>query len=115
MDTVRLELMAWVDYKEALKKTDLAIVPIGSVEQRGPHPPLCVKILKEYGVRVQKSVFECGRMNEKQFLRMKHRLEDKIDHGEDTVRFYPVCRDFLGKVEYSGTGRLPSSDGFKIV
>ena len=74
-----------------------------------------VKILKEYGVRVQKSVFECGRMTEKQFLRMKHRLEDRIDHGEDTVRYYPVCRDCLGKVEYSGTGRLPSDESFKVV
>jgi CRISPR-associated protein Cas2 len=74
-----------------------------------------VKILKEYGVRVQKSVFECGRLTEKQFLRMKHRLEDRIDHGEDTVRYYPVCRDCLAKVEYSGTGRLPSSEEFKVV
>jgi CRISPR-associated protein Cas2 len=74
-----------------------------------------VKVLKRFGVRVQKSVFECGRLTEKQFLKMKHLLEDQIDHGEDSVRYYPVCRDCLGKVEVSGTGRLPTSEDFKVV
>lgn len=74
-----------------------------------------VKIIKEYGVRAQKSVFECNRLTEKQLLRLKHRLEDRIDHGEDSVRYYPLCRHCLTRVEYSGTGRLPVSDEFKVV
>ena len=74
-----------------------------------------VKILKAYGVRVQKSVFECGRLTEQQFLKMKHSLEDNIDHGEDSVRYYPICRDCVGKVEFSGMGRLPIADEFKVV
>ena len=74
-----------------------------------------VKVLKRFGVRVQKSVFECGRLTEKQFLKMKRLLEDQIDHGEDSVRYYPVCRDCLGKVELSGDGRVPTSEDFKVV
>ena len=74
-----------------------------------------VKVLKRFGVRVQKSVFECGRLTEKQFLKMKRLLEDQIDHGEDSVRYYPVCRDCLGKVEVSGDGRVPKSQNFKVV
>jgi CRISPR-associated protein Cas2 len=74
-----------------------------------------VKVLKRFGVRVQKSVFECGRLTEKQFLKMKRLLEDQIDHGEDSVRYYPVCRDCLGKVEVSGDGRVPTSEDFKVV
>ncbi len=74
-----------------------------------------VKIIKEYGIRVQKSVFECSRLTEKQLLRLKHRLEERIDHGEDSVRYYPICRDCLAKVETSGAGRLPTVEGFKVV
>jgi len=66
-----------------------------------------VKIMKEYGYRVQKSVFECTRLSEEQFVKMKHRIEEHIDHGEDTVRYYFICRQCVAKVEFSGTGELP--------
>ncbi|MEI6262409.1 MAG: CRISPR-associated endonuclease Cas2 [Deltaproteobacteria bacterium] len=33
---------------------------------------------KKYGTRVQKSVFECPNLTEKQFLKLKHRIEDSI-------------------------------------
>ena len=74
-----------------------------------------VKIIKEYGHRVQKSVFECDQLTENQFLRMKHRLEDRIDHADDSVRYYPICRDCVGKAEYSGVGELPRVLKFKVV
>jgi CRISPR-associated protein Cas2 len=74
-----------------------------------------VKILKEYGCRVQKSVFECSRISEEQFLKMKHRIEERIDHGADTVRYYFICRQCLGKMEYSGIGELPTMLKYKVV
>ncbi|MBW2146446.1 MAG: creatininase family protein [Deltaproteobacteria bacterium] len=40
MENVRLEEMTWEDCKAALEETDLVIVPIGAVEQHGPHLPL---------------------------------------------------------------------------
>lgn len=74
-----------------------------------------VKVIKEYGIRVQKSVFECPRLTEGQLLRMKHRLEARIDHGSDSVRYYALCRDCLAKMEYSGTGALPEIRDFKLI
>jgi len=61
-----------------------------------------VKVLCGYGRRVQKSVFECQKLTEKQFLDMKHRIDDLIDQQQDTVRFYFLCKGCLGKVEWIG-------------
>lgn len=74
-----------------------------------------VKILKEYGVRVQKSVFECPIMTEHKFLRMKRRLEDAIDHTQDTVRYYYLCRGCVARVEFSGIGEEPVAEPFRVV
>jgi creatinine amidohydrolase len=35
-----LQEMSWVDVKEYLKTNDMAIIPLGSTEQHGPHLPL---------------------------------------------------------------------------
>ena len=61
-----------------------------------------VKVLCGYGRRVQKSVFECRQLTEKQFLEMKHRIDDLIDQQEDTVRFYFLCQGCLRRVEWIG-------------
>lgn len=73
------------------------------------------KVLKEYGVRVQKSVFECGSMTGEAFLKMKARLDSCIDDGEDTVRYYLLCRDCLKKMEHSGVGETPDPSTFRVV
>ena len=73
------------------------------------------KILKEYGRRVQKSVFECSDLKEEKFLRLKDRLEGCIDSTEDTIRYYFICRDCLRKVEYTGIGEAPATERFLIV
>jgi len=74
-----------------------------------------VKILKGYGVRVQKSVFECPRLSDKKFAAMKTRLDAEIDHGQDSFRFYPICRDCLAKTEFSGIGEEPDVRSFRVV
>lgn len=74
-----------------------------------------VKALKNHGGRVQKSVFECADMTEERFLELKSELEDFIDHTEDTVRYYPLCKGCLGRVEYSGVGDQPDPADFKVV
>lgn len=73
------------------------------------------KILKEYGERVQKSVFECSDLSEERFLKLKQRLEDCIDSSEDTVRYYFICQGCLKKVEYSGIGLPPQTADYKVV
>jgi len=74
-----------------------------------------VKVLKEYGSRVQKSVFECTDLSEKQLVKMIQRIEERIDHTVDSVRYYAVCRDCLRKMEFSGIGEGPSVGKFKVL
>lgn len=66
-----------------------------------------VKVLKGFGTRVQKSVFECPDLTEKKFLRLKDRLEGLIDFTTDSVRYYRQCRGCLGECELSGIGESP--------
>ena len=73
------------------------------------------KILKEYGERVQKSVFECPDLNEKKFLGLKTRMEDCIDNTEDTVRYYALCRGCIQKMEFSGIGSAPRTEKYRVV
>ncbi len=74
-----------------------------------------VKALKGYGVRVQKSVFECSGLTEKQFLKLKDRLDGLIDETTDSVRYYRLCAKCLKDVEVSGLGVYPRDDDFAIV
>jgi len=73
-----------------------------------------VKIIKAYGTRVQKSVFECASITEEQFLKMKQKLEDCIDNTQDSVRFYFLCKQCLSKMEYSGLGEAPEVVSYRV-
>jgi len=74
-----------------------------------------VRALKGYAGRVQKSVFECSDITEKQYLELKDRLEALIDHRTDTVRYYHLCRGCIGNVEWSGKGDPPKTKGVETV
>lgn len=74
-----------------------------------------VKELKNNGKRVQKSVFECSDLSEEQFLKLKGRLEDHIDHEVDSIRYYFLCRACVDKFEFSGIGCLPETRKFQVV
>ena len=74
-----------------------------------------VKVLKGYGTRVQKSVFECANMTEYKFMKMQSDLEEIIDHGEDTIRYYPLCKHCVGQVEFSGTGNPPNTRAYSVL
>jgi CRISPR-associated protein Cas2 len=74
-----------------------------------------VKVLKGFGTRVQKSVFECPDLTEERFLKMKCSIEDLIDQGDDSVRYYFLCRACLRRVENSGIGGVPEGEAFRVV
>jgi CRISPR-associated protein Cas2 len=67
------------------------------------------KIMKNYGERVLKSVFECN-LGEARFQQMKQRIDKVIDHMEDTVRYYFVCEKCASAVEISGLGEGFAAD-----
>ncbi len=73
-----------------------------------------VKILKSFGVRVQKSVFECDSITEEQFIKLQRRMEECIDCSEDSVRYYILCRNCISRVEYSGIGERPGNASYKV-
>lgn len=73
-----------------------------------------VKVLKAYGYRVQKSVFECPDLTEKRFLTLKDRLESLIDATTDSVRYYRQCKSCLPQCELSGLGEVPRVVSFGI-
>ncbi len=44
MDRVLIERMSWVEFEQAMKETDVIVIPVGSLEEHGPHNPLGVDI-----------------------------------------------------------------------
>ena len=48
------------------------------------------KILKDFGTRIQYSVFECD-TDRRALLRLRNRLEKVINFKEDTITFYHLC------------------------
>ena len=61
--------------------------------------------LKDFGVRVQFSVFECL-LEADQVDRLRRRVLQPIDPGEDSVRLYRFCLDCRSKVEIHGQGKV---------
>lgn len=58
-------------------------------------------LLEGYGLRVQKSVFECL-LNEHQYEMLNRKLGQYIEPTEDQVRFYPMSAHTRRKVNILG-------------
>ena len=56
-------------------------------------------ILKGFGTRVQRSVFECD-ITHPQFGKLRERLT-KIVNEEDGLRYYVLCSNCIQKIEVS--------------
>lgn len=74
-----------------------------------------VKALKGFGRRIQKSVFECPDLTEKQLLDLQEKLESLIDHGVDSIHYFRLCKACTQEVEWSGLGQKPAIDPFRVV
>ena len=59
------------------------------------------KILKDFGMRIQYSVFECD-TDRRAYLRLQDRLLDAINPQEDSVTFYHLCRSCEKGIEKIG-------------
>lgn len=58
-------------------------------------------LLEGYGMRVQKSVFECV-LTEHQYQMLNRKLSQYIEPHEDQVRFYPMSAHTRRKVTILG-------------
>lgn len=59
------------------------------------------QVCKNYGQRVQYSVFECI-LDPAQWTRMRQRLADVIDPEQDSLRFYFLGTNWQKRVEHIG-------------
>jgi CRISPR-associated protein Cas2 len=68
------------------------------------------KVLKNFGERIQFSVFECD-LTKEQLLRMQHALNRIIkEDDQDSVRFYHLCDSCQHKIDRIG-GIIPRDGG----
>jgi len=70
--------------------------------------------LKNYGMRVQKSLFECY-LDHKQFKGLKDSLEALIDLNSDHIRFYHICKKDQNRVEIDGVRTIYKDEDYFMV
>ena len=69
---------------------------------------------KDYGQRVQYSVFECI-VDPAQWTMLKNRLISEIDHEKDSLRFYYLGSNYKHRVEHVGAKPSVEQEGPLIV
>jgi CRISPR-associated protein Cas2 len=62
------------------------------------------KTLSGFGQWTQYSLFECH-LSDKQYVQLRHKLDKLLDKQSDSVRFYKLCVDCVGKVETVGSDK----------
>ncbi|HQP25566.1 MAG TPA: CRISPR-associated endonuclease Cas2 [Smithellaceae bacterium] len=67
------------------------------------------KVMLDYGVRVQKSIFEVE-VTPKAFRELKNRVEEIIVAEADGVKYFPLCVKCAGTVEVIGQGQFTDPD-----
>lgn len=72
------------------------------------------KILKDFGERVQLSVFEVY-VEQSDLERLKRRLLKHLDLEADSLRLYPLCAACLPRVEVLGQGVVSQDPDFIII
>lgn len=72
------------------------------------------KQCKNYGQRVQNSVFECL-VDPTQFAELKHRLESIIDPKTDSLRYYFLGSNWKRHVEHYGAKETYDPEGVLII
>jgi CRISPR-associated protein Cas2 len=72
------------------------------------------KVLKDFGQRVQLSVFE-ARLEPAALGRLKKRLTPLLDQAQDSVRLYPLCGACVPGIEVLGQGLVTQEAEFIII
>lgn len=72
------------------------------------------KACRDYGQRVQYSVFECI-VDPAQWVILKERLIREIDQKQDSLRFYYLGANWRRKVEHIGAKKSIDQEGPLII
>jgi CRISPR-associated protein Cas2 len=73
-----------------------------------------MKHLKNFGTRIQLSVFECN-LDDTMYQRMKSGVEKLIDRKKDRIRYYRLCKTCIDRVQISGWGEIKEEEGFELI
>ena len=88
---------------------------VSTTDPKGPRRLNRVaKACKDYGQRVQYSVFECI-VDPAQWAVLKQRLIDEIDQELDSLRFYYLGANWRRRVEHVGAKKTIDQEGPLIV
>jgi len=68
-----------------------------------------VNVLKNYGIRVNYSVFECE-LKKEAFQELKDQVLQVINKKQDIVLFYELCQSCRGKKEVFGRKKYVKND-----
>lgn len=68
------------------------------------------KTCKNYGQRVQKSVFECL-VDPAQWATLRSKLLKEVKEDEDSLRFYFLGKNWKPRVEHVGAGTTYDPEG----
>ena len=72
------------------------------------------RVMQNYGLRVQKSVFECW-LNDAQLQNLRRELAKIIDEQEDSVRFYSLCETCRKRTTAKTKTPLRNNQSYYIV
>ena len=72
------------------------------------------KICKDYGQRVQYSVFECL-VDPALWMKFRQKLIDEIDPEIDSLRFYFLGANWKKRVEHIGAKKAVDPEGLLLV
>jgi CRISPR-associated protein Cas2 len=72
------------------------------------------RVMKGFGERVQKSVFECW-LDDVLEKRLRAALDKVLDPRDDSVRFYPLCGSCLKGVRVAGWGIVTRKSGYRVL
>ncbi len=67
------------------------------------------KFLLNYGSRVQKSVFEFH-ISRKQYKELLDGIKKIINHREDRIRYWELCKVCTSRIESEGLGKIDDDD-----
>lgn len=73
-----------------------------------------VKILMDYGYRVQYSVFEAD-VSDELLTELVQRLHAVIDPEKDSIRIYHICQRCLKETQLFGDAYLTNQETFFII
>ncbi|MCK9280546.1 MAG: CRISPR-associated endonuclease Cas2 [Melioribacteraceae bacterium] len=59
------------------------------------------KVLEQYGVRIQYSMFECS-LTKKELSELKQKLEKLINKKDSSIYFFPLCESCNNKIIFIG-------------